>query len=352
MTRAIRILLYPVSIIYGMVVFVRNRLYDWNILKSEKGAINTVVVGNISAGGTGKTPHVEYLLKWLSEEYSVAFLSRGYGRKTKGFMLADGNSTAKQIGDEPLQIAHKFSKIKVAVSESRLFGLTQLKQLFPALQLGILDDAYQHRSLKGDLYILLTDYNLPWWKDAPLPTGQLRDNIKEKRRADLIVVTKCPATLSIEEMRHIETDISPAIQQSVFYSSISYGEPVHLSGPNLEPSSAKAVIGFAGIAHPQLFEAHIRSQFAVRSFKVFADHHIFSHKDLEALAAECDTFGHPAKVWVTTEKDAMRLKSKTLPTDVSVFYVPIEIRFLKDENLFKKKIGTRLKNLAEAKQTK
>ncbi len=324
----VRILLLPVSIIYCMVVFVRNRLFDWGILKSREGVLPTIVIGNLSTGGTGKTPHAEYFLQLLSEMgINLALLSRGYGRKTQGFIVADEKATANTIGDEPFQIHTKFPQVPLAVSEDRLSGIEQLKAQSNA-ELVLLDDAFQHRKLKGDFNILLTTFQKPYWKDIMLPTGNLRDNRLEKRRADIILITKCPSDLTEWQMTELTVAANPKEGQRLFFSSLEYSSPVQISGSPIDFASVKNIVGFAGIAHPQLFEEYLKSRFSLKKFKSFADHYIFSQSDIESLAIECGNFGVPETVLVTTEKDAMRLKALNGLPIVPVFYVPVKVKIL------------------------
>jgi tetraacyldisaccharide 4'-kinase len=326
--KKLRLLLYPFSLLYGAVVFLRNRLFDAGIMKSERGALPTVVIGNLAAGGTGKTPHAEYFIRELQAAgVRLAVLSRGYGRKTNGFILAGTSATAHTIGDEPFQIHQKFPALPLAVCEDRLEGIRQLKSGTDA-QLVLLDDALQHRRLRGDLNVLLTTYDQPFWHDHMLPAGYLRDNKREKHRADIIIVTKCPAHLAQQEMDTCIRAIAPAGHQQVFFSTLTYGEPVQVSGQPFEASRIKDVVGFAGIAQYQAFEAHLTKRYTLKKFKSFADHYIFSQSDIQSLSADCGKFGVPEAVLVTTEKDAMRLKAMSGLPNVPVFYIPIAVQFM------------------------
>ncbi len=324
----VRILLFPVSIIYSVVVFVRNRFFDWGIFKSREGALPTIVIGNLSTGGTGKTPHTELLLELLLENgLRPAVLSRGYGRKTEGFILADDNATAHTIGDEPFQIHSKFRHIPLAVCEDRLQGIELLKQKTNA-NVVLLDDAFQHRKLKGSLNILLTTYAKPFWKDISLPTGNLRDNRMEKRRADLVIITKCPADITEKQMTELIVSANLADGQALYFSALEYSSLVQIGGSPMDSASVKNIVGFAGIAHNQLFENYLKSHFSLKKFKSFSDHYIFSQSDIESLAADCGNFGVPEPVLVTTEKDAMRLQALNGLPSVPVFYVPVKVKIL------------------------
>jgi len=326
--KLVRILLLPVSIIYGMVVFMRNRFFDWGILKSRAGALPTIVIGNLSVGGTGKTPHAEFLLQLLLDMgFKPALLSRGYGRKTQGFILADEKATAHTIGDEPFQIHTKFPHVPVAVCEDRLSGIEQLKTETNA-NIVLLDDALQHRRLKGDFNILLTTFQNPYWKDIMLPTGDLRDNRFEKRRANAIIITKSPADITEKQMTEYTIAANPKERQSVFFSSLEYSTPVQISGQPMDFASVQSVVGFAGIAQPLLFENYLKSQFSLKKFKSFPDHYIFSQSDIDSLVIECGKFGLPETVLVTTEKDAMRLQALNGLPGIPVFYVPVKAKIL------------------------
>jgi tetraacyldisaccharide 4'-kinase len=294
-------------------------------------------VGNLTSGGTGKTPHTEYLVKLLKDHFRLAVLSRGYGRKSSGYVLSVKETSAIEIGDEPYQISRKFPEIKVAVSEDRLAGISRLKNETNT-QLVILDDAFQHRRLKGDLNILLTDYNRPYWNDLLLPAGNLRDGIMEKRRADIFIITKCPLELDQMEMKKITTTVSPAKHQKIFFTGLQYGTPVQFNGPAM---SFNAVYGFAGLASTQLFEKHLYSNFDLKRFRAFRDHHIFSHEELTNLWNDCGTFGNHSMVLITTEKDAARIRSLKGIERIPIFYIPIEVQFLKDESLFERLVKER-----------
>ncbi|MEI9945280.1 MAG: tetraacyldisaccharide 4'-kinase [Chitinophagaceae bacterium] len=226
--RSFRILLLPFALLYWLGLVIRNWLYDKNISQSSSFALPLICVGNLSIGGTGKSPMVEYLLRLLKDKYSVATLSRGYKRKTKGYALADDDSTALDIGDEPMQFHLKFPNVPVAVGEERLDAISQLLQDKPATEAIILDDAFQHRAIKAGLNILLTDYNNLFTRDFYLPTGDLRDLKSQYKRAQVIVITKCDPAISEQEKQRIIKEINPKPHQSIFFTAISYGEPYHI----------------------------------------------------------------------------------------------------------------------------
>ena len=291
-------LLAPISWIYGFVVWLRNLLYDDHILHSTQVSIPTICVGNLAVGGTGKTPMSEYLISLLSSDYKVALLSRGYGRKTKGFRIANEHDTAQTIGDEPMQIHQRFPDIPVAVCADRVKGVKRLQQLFPDLQCVILDDAYQHRRIRCGFNILLTPYDRLYVNDYLLPRGLLRDLPSQSIRANVVVVTKCPKTMQPIERRIVSNALKLAAYQQLFYSSIAYD--------NI--AIAPKTLLVTGIANPTPLVEHVKSQCANVQLLTFPDHHSFSPKDIQRIldkAQYCDQI-------LTTEKDYMRMQQTEL----------------------------------------
>ena len=291
-------LLAPISWIYGFVVWLRNLLYDDHILRSTKVSIPTICVGNLAVGGTGKTPMAEYLLSLLSANYKVALLSRGYGRKTRGFRLANEHDTAATIGDEPMQIHLRFPDIPVAVCADRVKGVKQLQHLYPDLQCVILDDAYQHRSLSCGFYILLTPYDCLYTNDHMLPWGRLRDLPNQSHRANVVVVTKCPEHMQPIERRIVSNNLQLASYQHLFYSSIGYAPIAVDSTPLL----------VTGIANPMPLLHHMQQQFPDTELFAFPDHHVFTNQDIMRIKEKAEHYEHI----VTTEKDYMRLLQTSL----------------------------------------
>jgi tetraacyldisaccharide 4'-kinase len=342
----LRYLLFPVSVIYAAVVFLRNRLYDAGIFKSESGELPTIVIGNLATGGTGKTPFTEYVIRLISARNKVAVLSRGYRRKTNGFVLAGAHTGAAEIGDEPAQIRKKFPDVHLAVCEDRLEGIRQLRTQVKA-DVVLLDDAFQHRRLQPDLSILLTDYARPFWNDICLPTGYLRDNRYEKRRAQVIVVTKCPPGLENTEKERIRSIIQPAEEQLVLFSSLRYGQPYQISGPFLQPDSIRNIGGFAGLASTAAFEHHLRSGYDQVHFKKFADHHNFSPNDILKLWNECGNF---AAALMTTEKDATKLVHLEGISKIPVFAVPVEMYLQGDEEELLRKMTSAMNKAVTRKK--
>jgi len=342
MVKVLRYILFPFALVYGGIVFLRNKLFDFNILKSSRFDVKTILVGNLSAGGTGKTPHIEYLVKILNRNKKLATLSRGYGRKTHGFILANENSTAKDIGDEPLQFFNKFSQVKVAVSAKRVDGVIELMSLSDSPEVILLDDAFQHRQLKAGLSILLMDFNAPFYRDFMLPTGNLREFSFGKKRADIIIVTKCPADLSGEEQELVRSKIS-ACSIPVFFSNIVYGKPELLFGSaTVEFDKAKRIVLVTGIANSNPLLDYITTFRKEITHLNYPDHHSFSKKEVDRMKHEC--LKQPDSVILTTEKDAMRLREFDSLEELPLFYLPIEVKLLDNENKFLQLIYNYVKN--------
>ncbi len=323
------ILLAPLSWLYATAVWIRNTLYNEHLLPSFNTGVPTVCVGNLAVGGTGKTPHVEYLIRLLSPQYKIAVLSRGYGRKTHGFLLADGQSTALSIGDEPMQIHTKFPDIPVAVCTNRLTGIRQLQRHCPDLQAVLLDDAYQYRKLKCGLYILLTAADRLYINDRYLPWGRLRDNRVQSRQAHIVVVTKCPKNMQPIDRRIIQNTLHLSACQSLYFSTIHYS-PVDT---NINAKQSALIV--TGIAHPEPLIEHIRSLVPQVRVLAYADHHWFSEKDIKAIeAAAAET-----EQVFTTEKDYTRLATLPLSDALrnKLKAIPIEIA-LQDKQDFDRQI--------------
>jgi tetraacyldisaccharide 4'-kinase len=333
--KIVRALLFPFSALYALIVWLRNRLYDLGILPSSRASLTTIVVGNLSVGGTGKTPMSVYLITLLQKNgISVGFLSRGYHRASSGFQLPDSDAPARVVGDEPALVHRRFPLIPLAVCEDRLAGIREMKTRFPALQLVVLDDAFQHRRLTGDFNILLTTYQNPFYSDLPLPSGSLRDNRREKRRADVIIMTKCPMDLSAHEMRAVEERINPRPGQTIFFSTLVYDDPRGLDGQPLIIDRDRPVLGFCGLADPAVFRDYLGSRYSLKKFKSYADHHWFTQEDLLGLQQEMAKFAEPSPVLMTTEKDAERLALLQIPDDLLIAIVPVQLKLLNREHEF------------------
>lgn len=331
--RPIRILLFPVSLLYALVVKIRNWCFDKKLLSSTAFNLPIICVGNLAVGGTGKSPMVELLIRTLRSRFEIAVLSRGYKRKTRGYALANESTTALDIGDEPMQFHQKFPDIAVAVGEERIVAIPQLLHDRPDTKAIILDDAFQHRSVRAGMNILLTDYSNLFTRDWWLPSGDLRDAPSSYRRADIIIVTKCPEDLSEEERRAIVLEIGPRSHQRVFFTSICYGEPYHITRrTTITINDQVEVLLVTGIANPaplkRWLDEHSRTYYELE----YGDHHIFSIDDLNTVTRRFDGLTAGNKIILTTEKDAVRLTKFKQELEGLPFYVlPITPRFLFEE---------------------
>ncbi|UGS23063.1 tetraacyldisaccharide 4'-kinase [Flavobacterium channae] len=315
----LRKILFPLAFLYWLITYIRNWLYDKGICKSSSFDIPIIAVGNLSVGGTGKTPQIEYLIRLLSDNYKVAVLSRGYKRATKGFILADENATASSIGDEPFQFYSKFPYIQVAVDANRKNGIENLLQLPNKPDVILLDDAYQHRKVKAGFYILLTAYDDLFCDDYILPFGNLREPSSGKKRADMIIVTKCPNDLS--EIAQLKIREKLNVKQQVFFTTIQYDDFVFGNDSQLLVSEiqSESKVLVAGIAKPKLFFDFLKSE--KDDTLVFPDHHHFSKQDCEQILAKAN-----GRKIITTEKDFVRLNG--LLPKAQLFYLPIKSTFL------------------------
>lgn len=334
----LRPLLYPFSLLYGLVIWLRNKLYDVGFMSSVSFSVPVICVGNLSTGGTGKTPHIEYLIRLLQYRYRVSTMSRGYKRLTKGFRLADAQTDAKHIGDEPMQFHEKFSEVAVSVCEDRMTGIPMLLARRPDIDVILLDDAYQHRSVKPGLNILITDYSRPFYKDYILPFGSLREGRKAASRADIIIVSKCPANLAQAERDTMVRHINPAPHQQVFFTGIRYSTPYDFfSGMSVAINSDARIVLACGIAKPEPLVAYLKRQAAAVHLLRYPDHHYFSTANLEEIKKTFDNWQEPNKIIVTTEKDAVRLRlhQKTLAEwGIAIVVLPVTVYFLDQETAF------------------
>ena len=324
------ILLKPLSVLYGIGVGLRNKLFDLGIFHSHKCDLTTISVGNITVGGTGKTPHAEYLLEYLSKRVSTAYLSRGYKRSTTGFRIADEKSTASTIGDEAYQIYRKFENVTVAVDGNRINALKKLQQHKAEPKVVVLDDAYQHRKLHPDLNILLIDYNRLTYRDLMLPLGELRESSENTDRADIIIFTKCPNTMQPVDMLSTRTQINPFPYQTLYYTSLSYGEPKGLFTDKKIELYGKEVLLITGIAQPQHLHKHLEQYASLITALKYPDHHRFTSYDIQEIAEDYDGLANGNRVIITTEKDAARLISMEIPESIKndIYTIGIEIEFL------------------------
>lgn len=337
--KILTVLLTPLAWAYDVVTSVRNSLFENHFIRSEEFDVPVISVGNLAVGGTGKTPHVEYIVSQLAGSYKIAILSRGYKRKTKGYVLANDKSTPRTIGDEPYQMYQKFGMMAhVAVCENRRHGIKQLLDDFPDINLIILDDAFQHRYVRPKVSIVLTDYSHPFYKDKILPLGRLRENSKGIYRANFVIVTKCPADMLPLDYRIVETDLQLMPYQGQYFSRYEYGKlkPVFEDSCPYEVyperlTARDTVLLLTGIANPRDFIRHFNTYEFERKVCHFPDHHDFGRSDLEKIERIFDGLKGERKIIITTEKDAVRLMNNPyFPENLKkfVYYQPIGVRIL------------------------
>lgn len=323
----LRKILFPFAILYGFITSIRNFLFDRGILKSYSFELPIIAVGNLSLGGTGKTPQIEYLIRLLSERYTIATLSRGYKRKSTGFVLANTKATAQNLGDEPYQFHQKFPSIQVAVDADRKNGIEQLLTQEKKPQVILLDDAFQHRKVKAGFYILLTAYDDVFVDDFLLPTGNLRESRSGAQRANVIVVTKCPTTLSDTEQTQIKQRIKSYSDAPVYFSTIAFDESVQSSTTSVPVATIQqsACVLLAGIAKPASFFNYLTNSASI--CLTYPDHHHFTETDIQQIKQQAGE-----KMIVTTEKDYVRLKDSVLKEQL--YYLPIRTSLLVGSNEF------------------
>lgn len=342
--------LLPLSWLYGFIVFIRNKMFECKILKQKSYDIPVICIGNITVGGTGKTPHTEYLIELLRSNYRVAVLSRGYKRKSKGFVLADKNSTVGQIGDEPYQIKAKFPEVIVAVDSERQRGIETLLSLPEGEKPDVilLDDAFQHRYVKPSFTILLTDYNRLMTKDKLLPAGRLREPVYYAEKANVIIVTKCPDGITPLDQRLLAKEIQVYPYQDLFYTSFRYGSLTPVFAENKEELSLKKlqnkdVLIVAGIANPRPFFRKVKRYVKQAETIQYPDHYQFTSKDILDIKSRLASMASKEKVIIVTEKDAARLLSMdNIDEEIRsiLYYLPIRVSFVNEEDkkLFNNKI--------------
>lgn len=335
-----KLILYPVSKLYGFGVGVRNKMFDWGVLKQREFDIPVISVGNLAVGGTGKTPHTEFIARLLSDRFNIGILSRGYKRHTKGFVLATPHSTPRDIGDEAYQVYHKFNRrLMVAVCEKRVDGIEKMREINPDLDLIILDDGFQHRYVKPRVSILLTEYHRPYYDDEMLPYGRLRESAKAVGRADILIVTKCPRDVKALDYRLRRKDIDPIPDQDLFFSRFRYETPRpvfpssvrHGNIPSLDSLDRDyTVLALCSIGNPRPFVRYIKSFDARVKVNVFPDHHEYTRKDMELLTNRFETMPKGRRFIFTTEKDAVRIVNNPyFPHALKpyIFFIPVNVEF-------------------------
>ncbi|WP_166921781.1 tetraacyldisaccharide 4'-kinase [Flavobacterium poyangense] len=323
----LRKLLFPFAILYGWITAIRNFLFDKGILKSTSFDLPVIAVGNLSVGGTGKTPQIEYLIRLLSGTYKVATLSRGYKRQSEGFVLADATSNAAVLGDEPFQFFQKFPDVQVAVDANRTNGITQLLSQTTKPEVILLDDAYQHRKVKAGFYILLTAFDDLYADDFMLPTGNLRESRSGANRANIVIVTKCPKDLSVEKQNEIQAKLKLAAFQQLYFTFIAYDDCIYSNEAKIAVKDIKdeSKLLLAGIAKPTSFFNYLKN--GKEECLTFPDHHHFSDADLEMIQNKAQ-----GKKIITTEKDYVRLKDSKLVSQL--YYLPIKSTFINNHQNF------------------
>lgn len=338
----LRMLLWPFTLVYGAVVCVRNWLFDRGILPSEEFDIPVISVGNITVGGTGKTPFTEYLIRTLKADKQLGILSRGYKRKTSGYKLLTKKDTPIEVGDEPFQMKRKFPDVTVAVDANRRRGIRNLMKLEEGKpEVIILDDAFQHRYVQPSISILLVDYNRNITEDHLLPIGQMREPKRSMKRADIIVVTKCPDGITPNDMRQTRNEIMPFPYQNLWFTRLSYGEMVPLfpkaaKKEHLKFASLKEceVLALTGIASPKPFTDYLEKHVAKVESCPFGDHHNYTLSDMEKVSAAYEALEGKHKYILTTEKDAVRLMALDgFPEALKgkIYYIPLTIEFVREE---------------------
>jgi tetraacyldisaccharide 4'-kinase len=332
--KSFRIVLLPLAIIYGIIISIRNWLFDKQYLKSATFNFPLICVGNIAVGGTGKSPMVEYLIELLHLQFNIGTLSRGYKRKTKGYALAQQNTTALDIGDEPMQFHTKFPEVAVAVGEERIVAIPQLLHDRPDLDAIILDDAFQHRTINAGLNIVLTEFNNLYTHDFFLPTGDLRDEQVSIKRCQIIVVTKCPSDLSEDKKNSIIKELKPLKSQHVFFTTIQYGEPYHIYHQTKKNITQNIEVYLVcGIANPKPIKEYLLENAYTYYQKNYSDHHIFTIDDLRDIKNSFNDIDAVDKLILTTEKDAVRLTKFTEQLeDLPLYVLPIKHKFLFNES--------------------
>jgi tetraacyldisaccharide 4'-kinase len=336
------IFLYPFSLIFGAVTGIRNFMYNTEILPHHEFRLPVICVGNISVGGTGKTPHTEYLVGLLGKNFRVATLSRGYMRKSTGFRIASSSDDVSEIGDEPMQIHKKYPEITVAVDRNRINGVYSILKEKPETEVIILDDGFQHRRIKPGFTILLTDFSRLMINDHLLPYGRLRESVSNMSRADIILITKSPENISPIQRRIIVKEINKAPYQNLYFTSFEYKDPLPVfsqsAGKKLSLAGQKkergGIVLVTGIANPIPLKEYLEGYFKEIIHLSFSDHHKFTEKDIVKVSSEFYNLGSVEKYIITTEKDAVRLREFTNIAELirsSAYYIPLGIKFLNDD---------------------
>ena len=335
------ILLYPVSLIYGLITGFRNFLYDAGIIPTVEFPFPIICVGNITVGGTGKTPHTEYITGLLRENFKVATLSRGYKRKTRDFRIASSTASVNDIGDEPMQIFRNFPDVLVTVDKNRVHGVSRILQEYPETEVIILDDGFQHRRITPGFSILLSDYERLFFRDHMLPYGNLRETKGNMRRADMILITKCPKNISPIQRRLIVKEINKSPYQNLYFTTFRYKSPIPVFEDcqeafqtDFSECSGCGIVLITGIANPQPLKDYLQKSYGEIIHLTFPDHYSFNEKDLLGFSSAYNNLKSARRYLFTTEKDAVRLREFTnIAQSIrsAFFYIPIGIQFLNED---------------------
>lgn len=349
-------MLSPVTAIYGGVVRLRNWMFDNKYFKSIGFELPIINVGNLSYGGTGKTPHVEYLIRLISPHFHVSTLSRGYMRQTTGYYSATTDTTPQQVGDEPQLIKWKYPHVGVSVGEDRVLAVPQLLTDWPATEVLLLDDAFQHRSIDPGLNILLTDYNNLYTRDQLIPTGTLREPIAGAQRAHFIIVTKCPTNLTAEEKEAVRKELKPTAKQKLFFSYLQYVPAYNLMNPQerLAQDTDRHVLLLTGIANPKPLKEYLDARFKHVHLLQYADHHAYTSGDVESIVAAYQNLEAASKIIITTEKDAVRLheyRQWFIERKIPIFVQQVQVEFFQeDKERFDSEVLGYLNRISESKK--
>ena len=329
---------------YAAITKIRNLLFDSGVIKSSEFDLPIINIGNLAVGGSGKTPHIEYLIELLSKDYKIASLSRGYGRKTKGFFEVSTESDASDVGDEPLQIKLKFPNINVFVGEDRVEAITKLLFKHPAIDIILLDDAYQHRAIKAGYNILLTDYKKIFTRDKSMPFGRLREYPQAANRSEMVIISICPANISKNEQKELSNEITRYTKSPILFSKVDYKELIAFNKGISIPKTIENILIISGIAKPESLIKTCKATYkdAKITHLEYRDHYNFTKKDIDLFNEKFNTFAGSNKLIIITEKDSIRLRkiaSGTDFTNIPVFILPIGISFIGGNNDFNNKIN-------------
>jgi tetraacyldisaccharide 4'-kinase len=331
--KLLSLLLLPFTLLYALGIALRNGLYRYGLFKRSRYDFPVVCVGNLRAGGTGKTPHIHWLIEHLKHEQTLALLSRGYGRTTQGYLAADSSADAKTIGDEPAQLMYAFSDVPVAVSENRVFAIPSILTDFPDTTCILMDDGYQHLALQAGLYILLTEYAKPFTRDWMLPSGRLREFRSGYKRADVLIVSKCPPDITTTQMQQMRDELKPLAHQQLYFTTFHYETMITLGGQPLSLPDESVVLAISSIAQPSYFIDELKKRYTVEHHFNYADHYAFTDKDVRIWKDWIQSLQGKTATLVCTEKDAVKIR-QLCGNDPQFAVLPVRVKFITDEIAF------------------